>query len=39
VNLPFLIAVGGIGLVLSALGFLAAPVLAISRSIRAERSQ
>lgn len=38
VNLPFLIAVGGVGLVLSALGFLAAPVLAISRSIRAERS-
>jgi len=39
VNLPFLIAVGGIGLALSALGFLAAPVVAISRSIRAERSQ
>lgn len=39
VNLPFLIAVGGVGLALSALGFLAAPVLAISRSIRAERSQ
>ncbi len=39
VNLPFLIAVGGIGLVLALLGFLAAPVVAISRSIRAERSQ
>lgn len=39
VNLPFLIAVGGIGVVLSALGFLLAPVLAISRSIRAERAE
>ena len=38
INLPFLIAVGGVGLALSALGFLAAPVLAISRSIRAERA-
>ena len=37
VNLPFLIAVGIVGLVLAVLGFLAAPVVAISRSIRAER--
>jgi curved DNA-binding protein CbpA len=37
VNLPFLIAVGIVGLVLAALGFLAAPFVALSRSLRAER--
>ena len=39
VNLPFLIAVGVVGLVLALLGFLAAPAVAISRSIRAERDR
>lgn len=39
VNLPFLIAVGVVGLVLALLGFLAAPAVAISRSIRAERNR
>lgn len=39
VNLPFLIAVGVIGLVLSLIGFLAAPAVAISRSIRAEQDR
>ena len=39
VNLTFLIAVGIAGLVLAMLGFLAAPAVAISRSIRAERNQ
>ncbi|CAB4330216.1 MAG: DnaJ domain-containing protein [Actinobacteria bacterium] len=39
VNLPFLIAVGIVGLVLAALGFLAAPFVALSRSLRAEREQ
>lgn len=38
INLPFLIAVGGVGLVLSVFGFLAAPVMALSRSIKAERN-
>jgi hypothetical protein len=39
VNLSFLIAVGIVGLVLALLGFLAAPAVAISRSIRAERDR
>jgi curved DNA-binding protein CbpA len=39
VNLTFLIAVGVVGLVLAMLGFLAAPAVAISRSIRAERDR
>jgi hypothetical protein len=39
VNLTFLIAVGIVGLVLALLGFLAAPAVAISRSIRAERDR
>jgi len=39
INLPFLIAVGAVGLVLSVFGFLLAPVIALSRSIRAERDR
>ena len=39
VNLPFLIAVGIVGLVLAGLGFLAAPFVALSRSLRAERER
>ncbi|MEX1218278.1 MAG: J domain-containing protein [Acidimicrobiales bacterium] len=39
VNLTFLIIVGLVGLVLALLGFLAAPVMALSRSIDAERKQ
>lgn len=39
VNLPVLLAVGVVGLVLAVLGFLAAPAVAISRSIRAEQDR
>ena len=39
VNLPFLMAVGVTGIVLASIGFLAAPAVAISRSIRAERER
>jgi curved DNA-binding protein CbpA len=39
IGLGFLIAVGIVGLVLAGVGFLAAPIVAISRSIRAERDR
>lgn len=39
IGLGFLVAVGIAGLVLAALGFLATPIVAISRSIRAERGR
>lgn len=37
INLMFLVAVGAVGLALAVFGFLAAPVVAITRSIQAER--